>query len=58
MDAAGWLCTLWWGAALQVANLFPKDELDMIVNDIRPIAKKTDSGFVDTWDNLYAPLTS
>ena len=25
----------------EVAGLFPKDELDMIVNDMRPVAKKS-----------------
>jgi dynein heavy chain len=39
----------------QVANLFPKDELDLIVNDIRPTFKKEskDSALPDTWDNLH-----
>jgi dynein heavy chain len=37
----------------EVANLFPKDELDMIVNDIRPIMKKQEPHAIDNWDNLY-----
>lgn len=32
----------------------PKDELDMIINDIRPIMKAAQPGVPDTWDNLYA----
>jgi dynein heavy chain len=38
----------------EVAGLFPKEELDMIVNDIRPALKKEAPGVIDTWDNLYA----
>jgi dynein heavy chain len=38
----------------EVAGLFPKDELDMIVNDMRPVAKKERPDMIDTWDNLYA----
>jgi dynein heavy chain len=38
----------------EVAGLFPKDELDMIVNDMRPALKKECPGVIDTWDNLYA----
>ena len=38
----------------EVAGLFPKDELDMIVNDMRPVMKKEYPGMVDTWDNLYS----
>jgi hypothetical protein len=34
-------------------GLLPKDELDMIVNDIRPIMKAAMPGVPDTWDNLY-----
>lgn len=38
----------------EVAGLLPKDELDMIVNDIRPIMKHHAPGVADTWENLYA----
>jgi len=38
----------------EVAGLFPKDELDMIVNDMRPALKKECPGVIDTWDNLYS----
>ena len=34
-------------------GLFPKDELDMIINDIRPVFKAANPGTPDTWDNLY-----
>jgi dynein heavy chain len=34
--------------------LLPKEELDMIVNDIRPIMKAAQPGVPDTWDNLYS----
>lgn len=37
----------------EVAGLLPKDELDMIVNDIRPIMKVQQPGVPDSWDNLY-----
>jgi len=37
----------------EVAGLLPKDELDMIVNDIRPVMKAQSPGTLDTWDNLY-----
>ena len=37
----------------EVAGLFPKDELDLLVNDMRPIMKKEAPGIIDTWDNLY-----
>mmetsp|Transcript_5388 Transcript_5388/g.12712 ORF Transcript_5388/g.12712 Transcript_5388/m.12712 type:complete len:4322 (-) Transcript_5388:507-13472(-) len=37
----------------EVAGLLPKDELDMIVNDIRPIMKQHMPGHPDTWENLY-----
>lgn len=37
----------------EVAGLLPKDELDMIVNDIRPEMKKQMPGHPDTWENLY-----
>jgi hypothetical protein len=36
------------------AGLMPKDELDMIINDMRPIMKAVQPGVPDTWDNLYA----
>ena len=39
-------------AAGEVAGLLPKDELDMIVNDIRPIMKQQMPGLPDTWENL------
>ena len=42
----------------EVAGLFPKDELDMIVNDMRPVAKKEKPDMIDTWDNLYAMFLS
>jgi dynein heavy chain len=32
----------------------PKDELDMIINDIRPVMKAALPGVTDTWDNLYS----
>jgi hypothetical protein len=38
----------------EVAGLLPKDELDMIVNDIRPVMKAQAPGTPDTWENLYA----
>ena len=41
-------------SCLQVAGLLPKDELDMIVNDIRPVMKAQAPGVLDTWENLYA----
>jgi dynein heavy chain len=34
--------------------LLPKEELDMIINDIRPIMKAAQPGVPDTWDNLYS----
>ena len=37
----------------EVANLFPKDEIDMIVNDIRPVMKREEPHTIDSWDNLY-----
>jgi dynein heavy chain len=37
----------------EVAGLFPKDELDMIVNDIRPVMKAAEPSKPDTWDNLF-----
>ena len=39
----------------EVAGLFPKDELDMIVNDMRPVASGVPAT-CDTWENLYAAL--
>ena len=36
----------------EVSNLFPKDEMDGLIGDMRPIAKKQFKGFVDTSDNL------
>ncbi len=36
-----------------VAGLFPRDELDAIVSDIRPIMKRESPELVDTYDNLY-----
>lgn len=43
-------------ASGEVAGLFPKEELDAIVNELRDVAKKTKPdtlGKNDTWDNLY-----
>ena len=37
----------------EVAGLFPKDELDVLLNDLRPIMKKESPSTIDTWDNLY-----
>jgi dynein heavy chain len=37
----------------EVAGLLPKDELDMIVNDIRPAYRAARPGAPDTWDALY-----
>ena len=37
----------------EVAGLLPKDELDMMVNDMRPIMKKEAPSVPDTYDNLY-----
>lgn len=39
---------------MSIAGLLPKDELDMIINDIRPIMKAAAPGVPDTWDNLYS----
>jgi dynein heavy chain len=36
-----------------VAGLFPRDELDAIVSDIRPVMKRESPELVDTYDNLY-----
>uniref|UniRef100_A0A383W453 AAA+ ATPase domain-containing protein n=1 Tax=Tetradesmus obliquus TaxID=3088 RepID=A0A383W453_TETOB len=38
----------------EVAGLLPKEELDMIINDIRPVMKAAQPGVPDTWDNLYS----
>ena len=38
----------------EVPGLFPKDEIEGIVGDMRPVAKKeAGKGFIDTSDNLY-----
>jgi dynein heavy chain len=38
----------------EVANLFAKDEIDAILNDLRPVAKKLFGlSYNDTMDNLY-----
>jgi dynein heavy chain len=37
----------------EVAGLLPKEELDIIINDIRPVMKLACPGVTDTWDNLY-----
>jgi len=37
-----------------VDGLFPRDELDQIVSDIRPIMKRESPELVDTYDNLYS----
>eukprot|EP00762_Andalucia_godoyi_P004467 ANDGO_08124.mRNA.1 Dynein gamma chain len=37
----------------EISGLFPKDELDAALEDVRPIAKKEFPGFVDTSENLY-----
>jgi dynein heavy chain len=37
-----------------VAGLFPRDELDQIISDIRPIMKRESPELVDTYDNLYS----
>uniref|UniRef100_A0A7S0HBM9 Uncharacterized protein n=1 Tax=Hanusia phi TaxID=3032 RepID=A0A7S0HBM9_9CRYP len=36
----------------EVSNLFPKDEMDAILGDLRPVAKKAIKGFIDTAENL------
>ena len=36
----------------EVSNLFAKDEIDAILGDVRPVAKKEMKGFIDTADNL------
>jgi dynein heavy chain, axonemal len=38
----------------RILLLHLQDELDMIVNDIRPIMKAAQPGVPDTWENLYA----
>ena len=38
----------------EIPGLFPKDEIEAIVGDMRPVAKKeAGKGFIDTSDNLY-----
>eukprot|EP00899_Mesostigma_viride_P009796 jgi/Mesvir1/18818/Mv04309-RA.2 len=37
----------------EVSGLFPKDEIDMIVNDIRPVMKQVKPSEIDTYDNLH-----
>lgn len=37
----------------EVANLFPKDELDEILTNLVPIMKKHDPKRIPTQDNLY-----
>lgn len=37
----------------EVSGLMPKDEIDLIVNDIRPIMKAVQPDTVDTYENLY-----
>ena len=38
----------------EVAGLFPKEELDALLNDIRPLMRAAEPGVPDTWDNLYS----
>jgi len=38
----------------EVAGLFPREELDALVNDIRPAMRAEQPGVPDTADNLYA----
>eukprot|EP00698_Gefionella_okellyi_P008565 TRINITY_DN2129_c0_g1_i1.p1 TRINITY_DN2129_c0_g1~~TRINITY_DN2129_c0_g1_i1.p1 ORF type:complete len:4495 (+),score=1467.97 TRINITY_DN2129_c0_g1_i1:46-13530(+) len=38
----------------EVAGLFPKDELDTLLDELRAPAKKERPGFIDTNENLYA----
>ena len=38
----------------EVAGLFPREELDALLNDIRPLMRATEPGVPDTWDNLYS----
>jgi dynein heavy chain len=37
----------------EVTGLFPKDEIDQVVNDIRPVMKKEAPSRSDTFDSLY-----
>ena len=37
----------------EIPGLFAKDEVDSICEELRPIAKKTIPGFIDTNENLY-----
>lgn len=38
----------------EVAGMFPRDELDSLLNDIRPIMRAEQPGVPDTYDNLYS----
>eukprot|EP00887_Chlorella_sp_A99_P001633 scaffold8.g1633.t1 len=38
----------------EIAGLFPKDELDALLNDLRPTFKAECPGAPDTWDDLYS----
>ncbi|EEH55878.1 flagellar outer dynein arm heavy chain gamma [Micromonas pusilla CCMP1545] len=38
----------------EVAGLFPKDEMDMILNDMRAVMKREAPSIIDTMENLYA----
>ncbi|KAK9794950.1 hypothetical protein WJX73_010224 [Symbiochloris irregularis] len=38
----------------EVTGLFPKDELDTLINDIRPIYKAECPGGIDTYEALYS----
>jgi dynein heavy chain, axonemal len=38
----------------EVAGLFPREELDAVLNDIRPLMRATEPGVPDTWDNIYS----
>jgi dynein heavy chain len=38
----------------EVAGLFPREELDAVLNDIRPLMRATEPGVPDTWNNLYS----
>ncbi|XP_052892579.1 dynein axonemal heavy chain 8 [Anopheles moucheti] len=37
----------------EIANLFPKDEIDQITNELIPVMKKVDPKRIPTQDNLY-----
>jgi dynein heavy chain len=37
----------------EVSNLFPRDEIDMITSDLRPVLKRERPGTVDTLENLW-----